>query len=165
MDTRTLLNWFFHPWVIAGAFIFALLLLAATLAVLVYTRPARVPTGAATAVLNVIQAPTATPIPPTATALVTPSPTVPLPPAPAEGEIAVGASVQISGTGGDGLRLRTDPGLTSEVRLLGAEAEVFVVKDGPKEVDGYNWWYLEGLYDPTRRGWGVANYLAVVQNP
>ena len=73
--------------------------------------------------------------------------------------------MQISGTGGDGLRLRTEPGLESEVRMLGLEAEVFQVKDGPREVDGYNWWYLVAPVDTTRRGWAVANYLAVVQNP
>ena len=79
--------------------------------------------------------------------------------------IAVGAYVQISGTGGDGLRLRTDPGLDSEVRILGAESEVFQVEDGPKDVDGFTWWYLVGPYDASRRGWAVSNYLSVVQNP
>jgi hypothetical protein len=81
------------------------------------------------------------------------------------GVIAVGAYVQITGTGGDGLRLRTDPGLNSEVRLLGAEAEVFQVNEGPQEADGYTWWYLVGPYDSSRRGWAVANFLAIVQNP
>jgi hypothetical protein len=75
------------------------------------------------------------------------------------------AYVQISGTGGDGLRLRVEPGLKSEVRILGAEDEVFEVKDGPREADGFTWWYLVGPYDQTRRGWAVSNYLQVVQNP
>ena len=86
----------------------------------------------------------------------------PFPPA---GVIATGAYVQITGTGGDGLRLRTEPGLNADVRILGAEAEVFLVQDGPRQVDGYTWWYLVGPYDSTRRGWAVSNYLAVVQNP
>jgi len=49
--------------------------------------------------------------------------------------------------------------------LLGSEAEVFRVQDGPREVDGYTWWYLVGPFDETRRGWAVANYLQIVQNP
>jgi hypothetical protein len=49
--------------------------------------------------------------------------------------------------------------------MLGAEAEVFQVSDGPREIDGYTWWYLVGPYDESRRGWAVANYLSVVQNP
>ena len=73
--------------------------------------------------------------------------------------------MQITGTGGDGLRLRTEPGLNADVRILGAEAEVFLVQDGPRQVDGYTWWDLVGPYDSTRRGWAVSNYLAVVQNP
>jgi hypothetical protein len=73
--------------------------------------------------------------------------------------------VQIIGTGGDGLRLRDQPGLDGKVLLLGSEAEVFRVQDGPREVDGYTWWYLVGPFDETRRGWAVANYLQIVQNP
>ncbi len=43
--------------------------------------------------------------------------------------------------------------------LLGTEAEVFKVEDGPMEADGYTWWYLVGPFDPDRKGWGVADYL------
>jgi hypothetical protein len=39
------------------------------------------------------------------------------------------------------------------------------VEDGPKDVDGFTWWYLVGPYDASRRGWAVSNYLSVVQNP
>ena len=80
-------------------------------------------------------------------------------------DIVVGARVQIKGTGGDGLRLRTDPGLENDVLLVGSEAEVFLVNDGPVEMDDYTWWYLVGLYDETRVGWAVSNYLSVIQNP
>lgn len=75
--------------------------------------------------------------------------------------------MQISGTGGDGLRLRTGAGLDNEVGFLGLEAEVFQIIDGPQEADGYTWWLLEAPYDEgqQRRGWAVANYLASIQNP
>lgn len=73
--------------------------------------------------------------------------------------------MQIVGTGGDGLRLRTEPGLDSQVRLLGAEAEVFQIREGPQDVAGYTWWYLVAPYDESRQGWAVSNYLALIQNP
>ncbi|HZD55175.1 MAG TPA: hypothetical protein VE136_00510, partial [Anaerolineales bacterium] len=81
------------------------------------------------------------------------------------GEVAIGAYVQITGTGGDGLRLRTGPGLSNEVRFLGLESEVFEVRDGPQEADGYTWWYLVAPFDETRNGWAVSGFLSVVQNP
>ncbi len=77
----------------------------------------------------------------------------------------MGAYVQITGTAGAGLRFRETPGLQAPVLLLGAEAEVFRVEEGPQEADGYVWWYLVGPYDETRRGWAVANYLETVQAP
>jgi hypothetical protein len=56
-------------------------------------------------------------------------------------------------------------GLEGVVRFLAIESEVFQVTDGPREVDGYTWWYLTAPSDGTVQGWAVANYLAVIQNP
>ncbi len=165
MSIRTLIRYILSPWVFGGAIIIAVILLAATLAFIWYSRPQAVASSLPTAVLNVIPAPTETVPALTPTPQESPTPTLPVPPSPQPGVISLDAYVQISGTGGDGLRLRTDPGLNGEVRLLGEEAEVFVVKDGPKDVDGYAWWFLVGPYDATRRGWAVSNYLSVVQNP
>ncbi len=75
------------------------------------------------------------------------------------GELNVGMTVRISGTGGDGLRLRREPGTNTTPIFLGAENEVFVIKSGPQSVDGYTWWYLEAPYEESRAGWAVANYL------
>ncbi len=86
------------------------------------------------------------------------------PTAPA-GTIAVGVYVQITGTGGDGLRLRSVPGLTSELLFLGEDAEVFLVRDGPQEANGYTWWYLVAPYDESRAGWAASNFLTVVPPP
>ena len=47
----------------------------------------------------------------------------------------------------------------------GAEEEIFLVADGPQQVDNYTWWYLVGPFDESRHGWAVANFLRVVQNP
>lgn len=79
--------------------------------------------------------------------------------------IGVGIYVQISGTGGDGLRLRAGPGKSNDPRFLGYEAEVFLVKDGPKFADGLTWWFLEAPYDKARSGWAAAQFLAVVTAP
>ncbi len=88
------------------------------------------------------------------------TPTLPegVPPDPG-GVIQVGISVRITGTGGDGLRLRREPGKNGTPIFLGAENEVFAVKSGPESVDGFTWWYLEAPYDTTRAGWAVSNYM------
>jgi hypothetical protein len=83
----------------------------------------------------------------------------------AVGGIAVGMFVQITGTGGDGLRLRSGAGTSNPPRFLGYEAEVFRVKDGPTLADGFTWWFLEAPYDPNRAGWAASEYLAVVTPP
>ena len=140
-------------------------LLTVTLLGLWLSRPGPQASSPGTAVLAVIPAPTATPIPPTP-APPTPSPTaqvVNVPPAP--GNVSLGAMVQIFGTGGDGLRLRAEPGLGSEIRFLALEGEIFEVKDGPREQGGFTWWYLVAPFDEQVRGWAVVNYLAEVQNP
>jgi hypothetical protein len=69
------------------------------------------------------------------------------------------------GTGGKGLRLRVEPNLEAEVRLLGADDEIFEVQEGPQQSGGYTWWYLVGPYDEARHGWAVEDFLIVVQNP
>lgn len=154
----------FSPAVIVGALLVGCLLFAAAAGLVYATRPAPEPKGAATAVVYVLAAPTPTAVLPTPTPEPTPTATSPVP-APPPGMIAVGAYVQITGTGGDGLRLRADPGLNGEIRLLGIEAEVFQVIDGPRDADGYTWWQLVAPADERRKGWAVANYLAVIQNP
>ncbi len=82
-----------------------------------------------------------------------------------EGQIGIGAYVQITGTQGAGLRIRKDAGQSGETVFLGEEEETFVVKDGPKEADGFTWWYLVAPYDDTRAGWAAADYLAAVPPP
>jgi hypothetical protein len=79
--------------------------------------------------------------------------------------VAKGGFVQVIGTGGDGLRLRSEPGLNGEIRYLGLESEIFRVDDGPTMLDGYTWWLLVAPYDETVRGWAVSNYLKSVPNP
>lgn len=154
----------FNLWVIAGMIGVGLALLCLVVGLLWATRPAQGELAPATAVLTIIAAPTTTPIPPTPTQpAATDTPGLGIPPAP--GNITLDAYVQIMGTSGAGLRLRSDPGLNGEIRFLALESEVFQVRDGPRQQDGYTWWFLAAPADDSVRGWAVANYLAVVQNP
>ena len=154
----------FRLWVIPLALLFAGLLFAALLLSLWSLRPetaVSAPLGQVR--LTVIPAPTSTP-PGMNSLFFTPTPTLgdPIVGGLANG-IQAGAYVQVTGTDGEGLRLRTDPGTASKVRFLALDAEVFKVIDGPREADGYFWWYLEAPYDQTRSGWAAANFLNLVE--
>jgi hypothetical protein len=83
----------------------------------------------------------------------------------APGTIGVGTYVQISGTDGEGLNLRASPGLSAAINFLGYDSEVFEVREGPQEKDGYVWWYLVTPVDESRNGWAAASYLSLVANP
>ena len=73
--------------------------------------------------------------------------------------------MQITGTDGEGLRIRSEPGLTGNPDFLGFDSEVFIVKDGPQLVDGYTWWYLVAPYDDTRAGWAASDFLSYIPSP
>jgi hypothetical protein len=137
---RSILRIVFSPWVLAGAVGTAALMIGGVVWMLFSSQPVQ-PKGIPTAVVVVIPAPTSTPagvVMPTETPALTP--TVPASPPP--GVITLGATVEIVGTGGEGLNLRNLPGLNSNIQYLGFESEVFVITDGPQEVDGLTWWYL-----------------------
>jgi hypothetical protein len=156
MDLRPYLTRF----VILGALGVAGIALLITLIVIGWTSPRFSPdVGFAPADLTMIPAPTHTPAAfvPTINPLETPvfDPD----------SIHIDGYVQISGTGNDGLRIRSAPGLNSNVVFRGEESEVFLVKDGPQEADGYVWWYLVASYDETRAGWAAGNFLAVIPPP
>jgi hypothetical protein len=156
------LQGYLNRWVILGSFALAGILTIVTLIIIGWTAPpVSRDIGFAPADLTMIPAPThtplASPVPTIDPALVTPT----LPP----NTIGIGGFVQISGTGGDGLRIRASAGLNGETVFRGEEAEVFAVRDGPQEADGYIWWYLVAPYDEARAGWAAADFLAVVPSP
>ena len=156
MNLRPYLN----RWVFLGAIILAGVLTFFT-AISIGLTSARQnqEVGFAPADLTVIAAPTSTSgAPPTATI-------DPFAPTPAPTGIALGNYVQISGTEGEGLRIRAEPGLNGESQFLGYDLEVFLVKDGPREVDGFVWWYLVAPYDETRVGWAASDFLSYVPAP
>ncbi|MBI5963106.1 MAG: hypothetical protein HY863_06510 [Chloroflexi bacterium] len=157
MDLRPYLN----RYVILGTLAVAGILLIVTLIIIGWTSPRFSPdVGFAPADLTMIPAPTHTP---NVTAVPTNDPLIT--PTLAADTIGIGAYVQITGTEGQGLRIRASAGLTADTVFRGEESEVFLVKDGPQTADGYTWWYLVAPYDETRAGWSAADFLAVVPSP
>ncbi len=151
--------------VLVAALVIASLLLCACLVYILVRRPAAaVPDlTPASAALTVIPAPTSTPhtLPPAST----PFPPTAMPShTPAPGEIAISVYVQVA-TGVDALNLRAQPGLKTVPLSLAFNSEVFLVTNGPKQADGYTWWYLTAPYDSSRAGWAVQDFLTVIPSP
>jgi len=150
----------FNKWVILGALLltgFLLLITAISIGLTAAHQASEV--GFAPADVTMIPASTSTSsAPPTPTIDPFASPTSPA-------GIAMGNYVQITGTEGQGLRIRKAPGLDGEFEFLAYDSEVFVVQDGPRDVDGYVWWYLVAPYDDSRVGWAAADFLSYVPAP
>ncbi len=147
-----------------AALILGVGLFAGFLIVLNLNRPARPPVGAVTAAITVIPSWSGTITPTPSSEIITtenPAETATLEP----GVIGIGAFVQVSDTGGDGLRLRKGPGLGYEMQFLGLDGELFQVADSPIDADGYTWWFVVGSYDDTRQGWAAADFLVIVPSP
>ncbi len=149
--------------VVLGALGIAGLLILITLIFIGWTTPGPVRDfGFAPADLTVIPAPTTTP---NVTPTFTPDPLIVGTPTLAPDVIGVGGYVQITGTDGDGLRLRANPGLNGEPVFLGYDEEVFEVREGPQTADEYIWWYLVAPYDETRAGWAADDFLGAIPSP
>lgn len=150
----------FNKWVILGALLLTgLLLLITAISIGVTSARQTSDVGFAPADVTIIPAPTSTSGAP-------PTPTIdPFAPTPAPTGIALGNYVQISGTNGEGLRIRAEPGLNSNSEFLGYDSEVFIVQDGPRTADGYTWWYLVAPYDESRAGWAAADFLTYIPPP
>ena len=149
--------------VVLGALGLAVLLILITFLSIGWTTPDPVRDyGFAPADLTVIPAPTSTPL---TTPSATPDPLIYGTPTLTPDEIGIGGYVQITGTDGEGLRLRSDPGLSGTPAFLGYDEEVFEVRDGPQALDGYVWWYLVAPYDETRAGWAASDFLGAIPSP
>jgi hypothetical protein len=148
---RASLTWWVWP---AGAVIG----LAAVIVVWILLFAAPLPSLPAEAIppyFTVYPPPTYTPIPPTLT--ITPFYTsTPALPTVLPGTIGVGAMVEVTE---DGLRLRDEPSLKGKILSQASSHELFAVIEGPRQADGYTWWLLQGVYDKSRQGWAVENYL------
>jgi hypothetical protein len=151
--------------VLIAMVVIASVLLCGSLAYILVMRPAIASSpnlAAATSPLTIIPAPSSTPrpLPPT----LTPIPPTPEPSStPAPGQIAIGVYVQPN-TGGEGLRVHTQPGLSAAF-FSAFDSEVFLVTKGPEQADGYTWWYLTASYDAQRAGWAAQDYLTAIPSP
>jgi hypothetical protein len=76
-----------------------------------------------------------------------------------------GDFVEVWGTEGEGLRLRNSAGLNSVISMVAVENEVFELRGGPTELDGYNWWFLVNPYDSSQQGWAAQDFLRSINNP
>ena len=161
---KSYLRLIFSKGVIITSLLVAVGLTVGVLVLFWYSRPDALPPGASTAVLNIIRVPTFTPTLKIITPIVSESATPDLLTA-IPVKIELGASVEVVGTGGAGLRIRQSPGLSQRVLFLANEGEVFVIQDGPRELDGYTWWLLANPEDAARSGWAVADFLRTYQLP
>ena len=125
-----------------------------------FTRQAQVSIPPATPILILIYAPTVsiTITPPTETAEPSNTSTPTLSPE-ASGSLTLGRLVEVYGTEGDGLRMRDNVGLDSKIVFIAVESEVFDLRDGPVQKDGYEWWFLVNPYNLDKTGWAVSTYL------
>jgi hypothetical protein len=151
--------------VLLAGVLFGLGMLILLVVVLYSAKSNHITAAPATAVLKIIPAPTQTLPGMVVTSTPTLSPIAVQPTPTPSGDILLGSYVQVSGTGGDGLRLHAEASVTSKVNYIAIDSEVFLVQDGPTNADGYIWWKLEDPFNNKTIGWGVANYLSVVPNP
>lgn len=115
-----------------------------------------------TADMVVLSGKTNTPLLPTLTPTIIPTSTVGIRPSPLPGTIGIGGYVQVFGTDGTSLNIRTAPNLNGTVVFQALDGELFVVMDGPQTNDGYTWWQISSSVDSSRDGWAVDNYLAPI---
>ena len=154
---------FLPPGVLLGGLVMGLILVGGSVLILNWIHPGAQLGPVNTAQMVVLAAPTYTPPLPTVEPTLEPTATSPAAPTPPPVDVQIGQMVQISGTGVDGLRLRVEPGLQGKIMFVAIEAEVFQVLDGPRQADGYIWWYLVSPIQADYKGWAVANYLALMQ--
>lgn len=77
--------------------------------------------------------------------------------------IPLGSTVMVTGTEGAGLALRQGPGVSYSWMAIGNEGELFLVQDGPRENDGYVWWFIADPQNPDRVGWAAGDFLVMVE--
>ena len=153
----------FSPGVFAVSLIVTAILVVATLIWIAWSAPPAPDASGLMAAVTVIPLSTFTPAPAASPTFdpyaSTPTPTL------APGQFSVGSFVQISGTQGEGLRIRAEPGLNAKQLFLGFDTEAYTVVDGPRQVDGFSWYYLAAINDQKRTGWAASNFLTPIMNP
>jgi len=163
MRKESFLSWIFkfiNIWVIFGAVLVFVLLAVFWGTILWAFSPIGPKVIAPTAEITIIPAPTLTMV-----IVSTPTSTpVPQVEDTAVVDLLLGSMVEITGTGSDGLRIRSDPGTGGTILFVAKDGERFIVKDGPQEADGYTWYYLVSDDDKSKAGWGAMDYIRVIDN-
>jgi hypothetical protein len=98
---------------------------------------------------------------PTPPPLPTIVPTKTLPP----GEFKLGATVQVVEVGITGLNVRSGAGTDAAVRFIAPEGSTWILKSGPQQASGLEWWELQDPDDATRTGWAARQFLQAVTTP
>jgi hypothetical protein len=70
-------------------------------------------------------------------------------------ELEIGGKATIATSNGDSLNVRSDAGTAYEIRAKARPGTVVDVINGPRDADGFTWWYIE-LPD-GRAGWAVES--------
>lgn len=70
-------------------------------------------------------------------------------------EMEIGGKATIATSNGDSLNVRSDAGTVYEIRAKARPGTVVDVMDGPRDADGFTWWYIK-LPD-GRAGWAVQS--------
>jgi len=105
-------------------------------------------------------APTVTSLPTlTATLTATPTAEPTITPTPVPVLLPGGLAV-VTGTEGQQLRLRAEPGTAQETLRILEEGTALRVLEGPQQADGYNWWKVQT--DDNLVGWVAADWLVPV---
>jgi peptidoglycan DL-endopeptidase LytF len=68
-----------------------------------------------------------------------------------------GQTCVIANTGGDGVRLRTDPSKNASIQTTVPEGAIVLVTDGPKDADGITWYQVQ--YS-GQTGWVDADFVS-----
>jgi lysozyme len=71
--------------------------------------------------------------------------------------IAIGTTVEVYGTGGDGLNVRLAADTTATVLGVESDGARGTVQDGPVSAGGFTWWSV--TWASGIAGWSVENYL------
>jgi len=88
-----------------------------------------------------------------ATSVSTQTPVIP-------GVFAPDMVIVISGTQGEGLNIRQEPGTDRPIVYLAQEGETYTITDGPEIKDGLIWWMIDQTAEGIKSGWAVQDYFA-----
>ena len=68
-------------------------------------------------------------------------------------------TIRIGNTGGDGLLIRSNPGIDASPLYWGADGETYVIVDGPEISGNSIWWQIKSVANDEKVGWANHEYL------